>query len=200
MTLKVLKQAIVTDDQDSTAQDIINWNTDVTFSNGVPVWLYTSLATMCSSYLAQTGVGTLNNFVHYEYGAGTAKNMGIFLQQKRIADMPEILQTDDVKTERLTCCILVKLPRNNSAQNQSQYELVVNVGLRLKYILDTRCRELENNQYMRLNSPNLLDPDTSVDNSIHPDSPYKIQFLWSEDPTATEQEHYILVEFDRAFV
>lgn len=197
MSLEVLQSEIEKDTVDSTASDVRarnpgKWASD----SAVPRFLYTSLATLASAY------GSLSEMIIINVGTQLqARSSGIFIEQVEIDDTPEaMLDTDNFPDEQMTVKILVKLAQNSIAsQGLWQYYLIRDIGLRLKYILDTRARSLPDNTFMLAHYPTTRDPDVSADPTIDPDSPYVMRLVYSGKPTATQQEHCLIAEFTRAF-
>jgi hypothetical protein len=198
MTIKVLLNEIRLDTQDSTPTYVFDNLNDGEFDNinHIPRFRYTSLNTLCSAY------GGLSAVLHGYQGVATNKTNMIELQQDEVDDSLLIAPSDEIDEENMVVKIMVKLAINQLANTTAafaQYELIRDIGLRLKYILDTRARCISTNQFMHLRESDRRDPDTSVDNTLTPDQDYLIEFKKSGKITATEQVHWLVVNFSRSY-
>jgi hypothetical protein len=198
MSIKVLINEILLDTQNSTAQfvfDNLN-NGEFDSVSQVPRFRYTSLNTLCSSY------GGISSILHGYQGVASDKPNKIELQQVEIDEDLMIAGTDEADDENMVVQILVKLTINQVASPSTalaQYELIRDIGLRLRYILDSRLRSVSTNQFMYLRDSDRRDPDVSVDNTLTPDQDYLIEWKRSGKATATEQVHLLVANFSRAF-
>ncbi len=198
MSIEVLANEIKTDTISTTALDVFtNYNPDNEFTDvsQVPRFRYTSLADLVSAY------GTLNSLVYCNLGVPTKESNHITLQQVYVDTDLEIAEPDDINGEQMAVEILVKLSTNvlpNATAALNQYRLLRDIGLRLKYILDTRNRaNPESNPFMA--NKTRRDPVTTIDNTISPTSDYLIFWKRSGKATASEQTHYLIVNFSRAY-
>lgn len=152
-----------------------NYNTDGRLSSAsqVPRYIYTCLVDLL------TGFGTTNltvdQLIVAEYGMRKVPSSPCIIIQPTYNMEPymrhEYVMEDTIGAESTYINILVKNVFNNT-----DYYRVRDIGLRVRYILDSKMRGLENNQFMIVNNPSELDPSVLVDNSLDPTSAFKMQW------------------------
>lgn len=194
MSTDVIKANIVLDTVSSTAITIYNLNPGVWSSPGqVPRYLYTSLSDLMSTW------GTLSDLVVADYGQATLKaTVGIILQPTEIVESVhrDFARSDEDGGEYGYTQVLVK-----NLNTSTDYLLTRDIGLRLRYILDEGLRGLPNNQFMlALGASASTDMIILNDNSIYPNSYYKVQWENSGILYANQQVHTFRTEYVRVFV
>jgi hypothetical protein len=175
-----------------------NYNTDsrLTSSSQVPRYIYTCLCDLITGAVGASP--TFDQLIVAEYGVTkTPASLGVIIQPTDVVEPAlhfDFVSDDDLGAKKAYVNILVK-----NIFTSTDYYRVRDIGLRIQYILDSKLRGLANNQFMLVNSPGTLDPSVLVDNSISPDSYFKVQWEASSTPHAKEQSHRYCVVYNQYF-
>lgn len=199
MSIDVVRSNLLYDTVSSTASYVYtNLNSNGYYSSpaAVPRYIYTSLAELCSGF---TG-GNLNKAIVSDYGTSVIPAGGaIILQPDGFEESAEQgwIPQDESGAEYSYNWILVQ-----NVKTSTDVELIKDIGLRIRYVLDSNLRSLMDNQFMAVHSgATWLSPDldVSADNSINRDSPYKVSWEHSGILRASQQAHRYRSVYWRTF-
>lgn len=176
--------------------DNYNTNGNLTSASQVPRYIYTCLADLVTGF----GVSGLSydQLIVAEYGQRKVPSTPCVVIQASLSLEPALdlgyVADDDFGADKCYVNILVKNIFNNT-----DYYRVRDIGLRIRYVLDSKLRGLSNNQYMLVNSPYALDPSVLVDNSIDPTSYFKMEWQRSDMLETKEWAHRFCCVYNNYF-